>query len=268
MARKSISDFIPDDLDGQGVEIPHHFRKEADPAPATEPPRVPDPREPLSDGEDLLPQEQADLAACEVAIDTLRLAFWAAGKALQVIRDARLYRSTHPTFEAYCEDRWQMQRAHANRLIRAWPLAEALAPIGAKALNEGQIRELLPLVTEHGEEAAATVYRTIAETDGVRVTAAVLRGVVGVLPSDHFDQAEAIRQIHAYLAGELKPTEEPTDPAGVWRAEADRLRATVRRVVTRPAWRTAAREHPEQARAVIAELRELLDEAEREAGDA
>src|ERR1700676_3052863 len=43
--------------------------------------------------------EQADLATCEAALDNLRLAFAAAGKALQVIRDARLYRSTHDTFE-------------------------------------------------------------------------------------------------------------------------------------------------------------------------
>src|SRR6266536_3079623 len=45
------------------------------------------------------------LAACEAALDNLRVAFWAAGKALQVIRDARLYRSTHATFEDYAEQR-------------------------------------------------------------------------------------------------------------------------------------------------------------------
>ena len=264
MARKSISDMIPDDLDGQTVEIPHHFRREDGPALAAEQ-RVPAPREPLSDGLDLLPQEQADLGACEAAIDTLRLAFWAAGKALQVIRDGRLYRATHATFEEYCEDRWQMQRAHANRLIRAWPLAEALAPIGAKNLNEGQIRELLPLAIEHGEEAAATVYRTIVETDGVRVTAMLVKGAVSVLPDDHFDAAEVVGQIRAYLAGTA--TDQPSSPSAsateAFTTEATKLRTILRRVVSRDTVRTAAQENPEQVRAVVTELRELLDEIEQ-----
>src|SRR5438309_439896 len=82
-------------------------------------------------------REQADLATCEAALDNLRVAFWAAGKALQVIRDARLYRDTHATFEDYVEQRWDMARSPAYRLIDAWPLAERLSPMGDK-LNERQ----------------------------------------------------------------------------------------------------------------------------------
>ncbi|MGV9779480.1 hypothetical protein, partial [Streptosporangium sp. NPDC003464] len=81
------------------------------------------------------------------------------GKALQVIRDGRLYRATHPTFEEYTIDRWEMSRTQADRLIRAWPLAERLAPIGVKIINESQVRELIPLANRHGEEAATTVYQ-------------------------------------------------------------------------------------------------------------
>ncbi|WP_165484380.1 hypothetical protein, partial [Gordonia paraffinivorans] len=51
-------------------------------------------------------------------------------------------------------------------------------------------------------------------------------------------------------------------PAAVWAAEADRLRSVVRRTVTRPAFRAAARARPEEARAVVAELRALLDDVE------
>jgi hypothetical protein len=118
-------------------------------------------------------REQADLATCEAALDNLRLAFWAAGKALQVIRDARLYRDTHATFEDYVEQRWDMSRSQAYRLVDAWPLAERLSPMGDK-LNERQIRELLPLASRHGQDAAVTVYRTVAETEGIQVTAALL----------------------------------------------------------------------------------------------
>lgn len=237
---------------------------DAGPVPA---PSVPLPYETTGDGA-LDAGERADLAACEAAIDGLRLAFWAAGKALQVVRDARLYREQYPTFDAYCVDRWELQRAYADRLIRAWPLAEVLTPIGVK-INEGQIRELLPLADQHGQDAAVAVYRELAQAPDIRVTAALIRGAVAVLPADQWDPAAAADQIRAYLAGELTP--EPaadTDPAEAWEAEATRLRTSVRRAVTRPAFRAALRAHPDQARAVVAELRALLDEVERETGAA
>ena len=169
---------------------------------------LPDPYAGAGHGQ-LSDREQADLATCEAALDNLRVAFWAAGKALQVIRDARLYRATHATFEDYVEQRWDMSRPQAYRLIEAWPLAERLSPMGDK-LNERQVRELLPLASRHGQDAAATVYRTVAETDGVQVTAALLHGTVGILPADHFDPAEAVGQIRAYLAG--NPGSQPGPP--------------------------------------------------------
>ena len=156
------------------------------PAPSARPTVIspgslPDPYTATADGQ-LSDHEHADLAACEAAVDNLRVAFWAAGKALQVIRDARLYRGTHATFEDYAEQRWDVSRSQAYRLIDAWPLAERLSPMG-DTLNERQIRELLPLAGRHGQDAAVTVYRAVAETDGVQVTAAVLHGAVSILPA-------------------------------------------------------------------------------------
>jgi hypothetical protein len=142
---------------------------------------LPDPYTGAADGQ-LSDREQADLATCEAALDNLRVAFWAAGKALQVIRDARLYRDTHATFEDYVEQRWDMSRSPAYRLIDAWPLAERLSPMGDK-LNERQVRELLPLAGRHGHDAAVTVYRTVAETDGIQVTATLLHGTVSSMTS-------------------------------------------------------------------------------------
>ncbi|WP_067801398.1 hypothetical protein [Actinomadura formosensis] len=117
-------------------------------------------RRPAAVDGDLDDQDRADLAACEAALDNLRMAFWAAGKALQVIRDRRLYRADYGSFEAYCTDRWEIGRRQADRLIAAWPIAEQLRPIGLASLNEGQVRELLPIADRHGPQAAVTVYRT------------------------------------------------------------------------------------------------------------
>lgn len=245
--------------------------QDPEPAPLAEaqpsvldPRALPTPHAPASEGAELLDTERQDLATCEAAIDTLRMAFWAAGKALQVIRDARLYRETYGTFEEYVEDRWDMRRAHADRLIRAWPLAGALDPIGSKIV-EGQVRELLPVAERHGQDAAVAVYRTIAEADGVRVTAAVIKGAVGVLPDDdHFDTDKAVEQIRAYLAGQTAPSEPSApSPAELWAAEAGRVRSALRRI-RRDVVRAAAVENPEEARELAAELRALADEVEQD----
>ena len=59
-------------------------------------------------------RERSRLTACEQDIDK-------GGNlivtALAVIRDEKLYRDTHETFEAYCVERWKMRADYANKLI-------------------------------------------------------------------------------------------------------------------------------------------------------
>jgi len=245
-----------------------------DPDASDVPLALPAPYEALSESANLIEVERRDLAACEAAIDGLRLAFWAAGKALHVIRDGRLYRAEFATFDDYCDRRWQMTRRQADRLIRAWPLAEILSPIGGRALNELQVRELLPLASDAGDQAAVIVYETVvraaAEVDGVRVTAAVVQGAVGTLADGPFDKDAAMGEIRAYVArlaagadgdGHVDPVTE-TDR---WDAEADRVRTTFARAFRRNAMQAAARSNPAGFRELVAELRNLLDEVEKEA---
>lgn len=166
---------------------------------------------PISDSPTLIGEEQDSLAQCEAAVETLKGAFWAAGKALQIIRDARLYRESHPNFDDYCEDRWGMNRQYADKLIRTWPIAEALygkhaeaglTPIGVKKLNQAQVWELVPAADAWDVDAAAFVYDTVLEVDGVEVTAAVLKGAVKALPkSDEFDRDAAAESILKYVSG-------------------------------------------------------------------
>ena len=213
------------------------------------------PQPPGSAGEGPLNSgEQADLSTCEAAIDNLRMAFWAAGKALQTVRDGGLYRDGYATFEDYVEQRWDMSRAQAYRLIEAWPLAERLSPIGDK-ITERQIRELLPLSGRHGQDAAAVVYETVAESDGIRVTAAKLHEVVGILPADEFDPDQAVAQIRAYLAGELtRPEPPPGERRPVLTVQSTRLVEALQRAV---------RTDPGGVRKTVADLRAALDDIER-----
>ncbi len=50
--------------------------------------------------------EQTALVLCEAEIEEGKAAFIAVGNALARIKAEKLYRGTHGTFEAYCQDRW------------------------------------------------------------------------------------------------------------------------------------------------------------------
>ena len=52
------------------------------------------------------------------------------GKALAKIRDGRLYRETHATFEAYCAERWGWSRVRAHQLIESSEVAGDVTPMG------------------------------------------------------------------------------------------------------------------------------------------
>lgn len=176
--------------------------------------QVPAPYDPHGD-QVLDSRERADLATCEQAVAGLQRALAVAGKALATINRARLYRETHPTFEAYVEDRWGMKRAHAYRLIEAWPVAAALSPIGDT--NEAQVRELLPAAKRHGIEAAVGVYAELRDQGG-RITATRIREAVRVLPPRLVAPEQARDVIRAATAaGRLspplprQPTSDPDD---------------------------------------------------------
>ncbi|NDJ25772.1 hypothetical protein GS682_30145 [Nostoc sp. B(2019)] len=63
---------------------------------------------------ELTEQEQSDRLHLERKVER---AFFEAGKALAQLRDRRLYRSTHRTFEEYCRDRFGYTHRRVNYLI-------------------------------------------------------------------------------------------------------------------------------------------------------
>lgn len=233
---------------------------------------LPVPHEPLSKAPELIPQERDELERYERALSLAGEMFWVEGHSLRGIHQGELYRETHPTFEAYCADR-DLTVRRAYQLMEVAPLAEFLYGRVRKifhtaTLNEAQTRALLPLAHRHGQEAAAVVLEMAVGSEQ-KVTAALLKGAVAVLLPDRFDREEAEALLKDYLtAGQrVLPATDPSDsesadPAAEWSAEAERLRALVRRAVTRPAFQAAAKARPDEARAVVAELRALLDEVE------
>jgi hypothetical protein len=63
-------------------------------------------------------QERRQLAACENEMEKRREAWRIFAISAEMIRDGRLYRETHATFEKYCLDRWKMSRQEIYHLIR------------------------------------------------------------------------------------------------------------------------------------------------------
>lgn len=71
--------------------------------------------------------EKNRLARLEKTISKGWETFLDVGRALSAIREEQLYRNNYPTFEAYCQDKWQMGRSYAGRLIGTVEIMEELS---------------------------------------------------------------------------------------------------------------------------------------------
>jgi phage N-6-adenine-methyltransferase len=118
---------------------------------------------------ELTESDAGELRELEVRIERGFGAFVDVGDALIKIRDARLYRDTHPTFEDYCRERWGMSRFYAHRLIAGAEATGNLLPIGNTPRTESQVRPLVGLEPEQQREAWQRAVETAPEG---KVTAA------------------------------------------------------------------------------------------------
>ena len=98
---------------------------------------------------------------------------------MREIRDERLYRETHASFEAYLDDRWSLARARAYRLIDAARVIAVLSPTGDIPSNERQARELVPLLED--ELSLIATWREACAKYGDRITAEKVRAAVETL---------------------------------------------------------------------------------------
>jgi hypothetical protein len=144
---------------------------------------IPTPVEIQATGQ-LTADEVDALGTCERAVENLGTATWLAGKALQTIRDGKLYRQSHRTFEDYIAERWEISERNAYLMIEEWSLAERLNQALGKPAIASHIRALVPVVARFGEDgldAATGLYEELrdrAQTEGVRVTATLTSQVV------------------------------------------------------------------------------------------
>lgn len=125
----------------------------------------------------LSPGEQKELADCEAVIEKGWQTFVEVGLALARIRDNKLYRAQHDTFEAYCREKWQYAKSHAYRLIGAAEAVAYLSPIGDIPVptHEAQVR---PLIGLEAAKAKLAWEKAVEKAGAAMVTAKLVRAAV------------------------------------------------------------------------------------------
>ena len=135
----------------------------------------------------LTPDEERERHRLEQKVER---AFYEAGAALRDLRERRLYRSTHKTFEEYCLERFGFSRRHPYRLIDAASVVDNLCPnwtqnqreenlcasgIQITPTSEGQVRHLTKL---QPEEQRLCWQQAVDLADGKVPTGRIVKGVV------------------------------------------------------------------------------------------
>lgn len=147
------------------------------------------------------PNERQQLVECESVIEAGLASFVEVGVALAEVRDSKLYRQTHSTFEDYCRERWGLKRQRAYELIEASDVTRSLSEISdTMPSRESHAAELAPLRNEPERMAEAWKQANdTAEEEGRKVTAADVRKAVRTEPEpDRWEQAVSA---HPFLEG-------------------------------------------------------------------
>ena len=117
--------------------------------------------------------EQHDLKKLEGVIQSSKEVLFRFGSAMEEIRDRRLYRAEHSTFEEYCQKRWGWGRRYVNYLIEGNAVVQALPKdLGTKVPNLAAARELGKVAPEARERVM-----TVIASSGKKATASAIKSV-------------------------------------------------------------------------------------------
>jgi hypothetical protein len=128
------------------------------------------------------------LAAHEAVIRDGLQTFVAVGNALAAIRDGKLYRESHGTFEAYCSDKWKISRRSAYDLIATSEAAENVQEVAQITREQARPLATLPTPELQREALAAAVEASDGKPTAKHVEQAVSR--IRPLPKHEPDAEE------------------------------------------------------------------------------
>lgn len=143
-----------------------------------------------SPSHELSPSHRLRLRELEQVIDEGLATFVRVGRALQEIRDRRLYRESHASFEDYCRERFGLGRHWAYRQIRGAEVTSILEDVdscqqsGRLPATEAQARPLTPLEPEEAREAWSVA---VELADGSQPTSGDVREAIERLTEGESD---------------------------------------------------------------------------------
>ena len=113
--------------------------------------------------------ERNELERCEVVIKQGLQTFVEVGQALMLIRDKRLYRAEFGTFEAYCQDKWQLGRNFVNKTIAASNVVANLE-MGTRGTQTPQTEKHARPLTKLEPELQVEAWQKVVEEHGDKIT--------------------------------------------------------------------------------------------------
>jgi hypothetical protein len=157
--------------------------------------------------EELTEAEAAELHRLEHKVER---AFYEAGAALREIRDKRLYRSTHRTFEEYCRDRFGYSRQNANYFIAGASVVDNLinlTTICCQILPTKEI-QVRPLTKLEPEEQCH-VWQSAVEQAGNKIPSGrIVKGIVERLKSKpHYSTSDFCSLGDVFMLARLEGAE-------------------------------------------------------------
>lgn len=123
----------------------------------------------------LTPEEQNQLDSCVAAVKQGCQAFAKAGAALMAIKQRQLYRSTHDTFEAFCEHQFGLTSRRVNQLVESASICLELTkhiPGSPLPRIEAEVR---PLAGLSPADQAATWKEAVEVSAPAAPTAAIVK---------------------------------------------------------------------------------------------
>ena len=133
--------------------------------------------------EDLTEEELASRHRLELQVER---AFCQAGVALRELRDRKLYRSTHQTFEEYCRERFGFERRHPYRLIEAAAVMDNLCPnrtqnessLSQKRILPTKLEQVRPLASLKPEQQREVWQQAVEQVDGKVPSGRIVKSIV------------------------------------------------------------------------------------------
>jgi hypothetical protein len=96
--------------------------------------------------------------------------FFEVGQALGELRAKRLYRTTHPTFEAYVKDRFGLARSTVDGVIRSAQTAQSLIDSGFEVPNSVGEATIRPISALPGNDLQAATWEFVSAVAPEHVT--------------------------------------------------------------------------------------------------